>query len=71
MSHIFGKSKVFMVKLENAEVHKKMKHAFKTVNQCGVTALYCFSCVMYGRHTSQFSCLKWLFLSLNVCVLYH
>ena len=53
------------------EVHKKIKHAFKTVNQCGVTALYRFSCVMYARHTSQFSYLKWMFLSLNECVLYH
>ena len=24
------------------EVYKKMKHAFKTINQCGVTALYRF-----------------------------
>ena len=53
------------------EVHKKMKHAFKTINQCGVTALYRLSCVMYARHTSQFSYLKWMFLSLNICVLYH
>ena len=26
---------------------------------------------MYARHTSQFSYLKWMFLSINVCVLYH
>ena len=28
--------------LKMPEVHKKMKHAFKTINQCGVTALYRF-----------------------------
>ena len=42
------------------EVHIKIKHAFKTINQCRVTALYSFSCVMYD--TSQFSYLKWMFL---------
>ena len=26
---------------------------------------------MYARYTSQFSNMKWMFLSLNVCVLYH
>ena len=54
-----------------SEVYKKMKHAFKTINPCGVTALYLFSCINYARHTSQYSYMKWMFLSLNVCVLYH
>ena len=58
MSHIFGKSKVFRINSKMPEAHEKMRHAFKTINQCGVTAFTVFSYVMYAWHTSQFSYLK-------------
>ena len=37
------------------EVHRMMKHAFKTINQCGVTALYRFQlCNVCSAYESIF-----------------
>ena len=53
------------------EVYKKIKHAFKTINQCGVTALYRFCMpVVCSAYESIFLPEVDVF-SLNVCVLYH
>ena len=43
MSHIFEKARFSWLNSKMPEVHKKIKHAFKTINQCGVTALISIS----------------------------